>query len=49
MNHKLVIIPNDFNERGQVDLIDFQSIPDEKYKWILNYQYPIQNVYSSVL
>ncbi|KAF0702823.1 KRAB-A domain-containing protein 2-like, partial [Aphis craccivora] len=41
MNRKLVIKPitsNDFNERGQVDLIDFQSVPDRKYKWILNYQ-----------
>ncbi|XP_060863651.1 KRAB-A domain-containing protein 2-like [Metopolophium dirhodum] len=41
MNRKLVIKPitsNDFNERGQVDLIDFQSDPDGKYKWILNYQ-----------
>lgn len=41
MNRKLVIKPitsNDFNERGQVDLIDFQSVPDGKYKWILNYQ-----------
>ncbi|XP_008188371.2 uncharacterized protein LOC103310808 [Acyrthosiphon pisum] len=41
MNRKLVIKPitsNDFNERGQVDLIDFQSVLDGKYKWILNYQ-----------
>lgn len=41
MNRKLVIKPitsNDFNERGQVDLIDFQSVPDGNYKWILNYQ-----------
>ncbi|XP_025192476.1 KRAB-A domain-containing protein 2-like [Melanaphis sacchari] len=27
-----------FNERGQVDLVDFQSVPDGKFKWILNYQ-----------
>jgi len=43
MNRKLVIKPitsNDFNERGQVDLINFnfQSVPDGKYKWILNNQ-----------
>ncbi|XP_025407815.1 KRAB-A domain-containing protein 2-like [Sipha flava] len=40
-NRKLVIKPivsKDFNERGQVDLVDFQSLPDGKYKWILNYQ-----------
>lgn len=42
VNRKLVIksiISKDFNERGQVDLIDFQSLLDGKYKWILNYQY----------
>lgn len=41
MNRKLVIKPiisKDFNERGQVDLVDFQSFPDGKFKWILNYQ-----------
>lgn len=41
MNRKLVIKPiisKDFNERGQVDLVDFQSVPDGKFKWILNYQ-----------
>ncbi|XP_071056489.1 SCAN domain-containing protein 3-like [Onthophagus taurus] len=27
-----------FMTRGQVDLIDFQSIPDGEYKWLLNYQ-----------
>lgn len=32
------ILSKDFNERGQVDLIDFQSLPDQNYKWILNYQ-----------
>lgn len=39
--HKIVVRPivsKDFNERGQVDLIDFQSLPDKQYKWILNYQ-----------
>eukprot|EP00102_Acyrthosiphon_pisum_P007693 XP_003243096.1 PREDICTED: KRAB-A domain-containing protein 2-like [Acyrthosiphon pisum] len=25
-------------QEGQVDVIDFQSVPDGKYKWILNYQ-----------
>lgn len=41
ISRKLVVKPitsKDFNERGQVDLIDFQSLPDGKYKWILNYQ-----------
>ncbi|CAF3998763.1 unnamed protein product, partial [Rotaria sp. Silwood1] len=32
------IISNDFNSRGQVDLIDMQSSPDGKFKFILNYQ-----------
>ncbi|XP_031334186.1 KRAB-A domain-containing protein 2-like [Photinus pyralis] len=32
------IVSKDFNERGQVDLIDFQSMPDSKFKWIMNYQ-----------
>ncbi|CAF4145939.1 unnamed protein product, partial [Adineta steineri] len=38
---KLVIRPiisNDFNSRGQVDLIDMQSSPDGEFKFILNYQ-----------
>ena len=38
---KLVVHPlssNDFNARGQVDLIDMQSCPDGSYKFILNYQ-----------
>lgn len=41
MNRKLVIKPfttADFNERAQIDLVDFQSVPDWKFKWILNYQ-----------
>jgi hypothetical protein len=40
-NRRLVIKPiitKDFNERAQVDLVDFQSTPDGKYKWIMNYQ-----------
>jgi hypothetical protein len=24
--------------RGQVDLIDYQSVPDSGYKWVLHYQ-----------
>lgn len=32
------IISKDFNVRGQVDLIDFQSCADGIYKWLLNYQ-----------
>ncbi|CAF4733883.1 unnamed protein product, partial [Rotaria sp. Silwood2] len=32
------IISNDFNARGQVDLIDMQSCPDSHFKFILNYQ-----------
>ena len=32
------IISNDFNSRGQVDLIDMQSTPDRNFKFILNYQ-----------
>jgi len=28
----------DFNERGQIDLVDLQSIPDGKCKRIMNYQ-----------
>lgn len=38
---KIVVKPitsKDFMTRGQVDLIDFQSIPDGEYKWLLNYQ-----------
>lgn len=32
------IISDDFNRRGQVDLVDFQSSPDGEYKWMLQYQ-----------
>ncbi|CAF1453137.1 unnamed protein product [Rotaria magnacalcarata] len=32
------ILSNDFHSRGQVDLIDMQSSPDGKFKFILNYQ-----------
>jgi len=46
VNHKLVIKPiisEDFNERWQVDLFDFQSNPDGKFRWILNYQDKVQS------
>ncbi|KAJ8720572.1 hypothetical protein PYW08_006037 [Mythimna loreyi] len=32
------LITDDFNRRGQVDLVDFQSSPDGEYKWMLQYQ-----------
>ena len=32
------ILTNNVMSRGQVDLIDMQSQPDEDYKFILNYQ-----------
>lgn len=32
------IVTKGFNSRGQVDLTDFQSSPDGKYKWLINYQ-----------
>ncbi|VEN35518.1 unnamed protein product, partial [Callosobruchus maculatus] len=32
------IISTNFNSRGQVDLMDFQSCPDNEYRWLLNYQ-----------
>lgn len=38
---KLVIKPvtsSDFNSRGQVDLIDYQSASDKDYKWVFHYQ-----------
>jgi hypothetical protein len=34
---KLAIKPvrsSDFSSRGQVDLIDYQSVPDSGYKWV---------------
>lgn len=33
------ILSNDFNIKGQVDLIDLQSTPFKQYKWIMHYQY----------
>lgn len=32
------IITETFNDRGQIDLIDMQSIPDGPFNWILHYQ-----------
>nr|XP_049695688.1 uncharacterized protein LOC110378636 [Helicoverpa armigera] len=29
---------DDFDRRGHVDLVDFQSSPDNDYKWLLQYQ-----------
>ena len=36
---KLIIKPvrsSDFSSRGQVDLIDYQSVPDSGYKWVIS-------------
>jgi hypothetical protein len=33
-----LILSKEFNSRGQVDLMDFQSNPDGKYKFIMVYQ-----------
>lgn len=32
------IIAKDFNDRGQVDLVDYQSLPDGPYRFIMHYQ-----------
>ena len=32
------ILTKDFNSRGQVDLLDMQSMPDGNFKFIMNYQ-----------
>ena len=32
------ILATYFNERGQVDLVDMQTLPDGNYKWIMHYQ-----------
>ncbi|CAF1056525.1 unnamed protein product [Brachionus calyciflorus] len=40
-NHGLIVKPirsNSFNERMQIDLIDFRTMPDGEYCWILNAQ-----------
>lgn len=31
------IIFEDFNVRGQVDLVDLQSAPNGEYKWLMNF------------
>lgn len=35
---KPIIVTCNFNLRGQVNLIDFQSCPDGEFKWLLSYQ-----------
>lgn len=32
------ITAKDFNDRAQIDLVDFQSLPDGDFKFILYYQ-----------
>ena len=32
------ILTKEFSSRGQVDLIDMQSLPSDKHKWIMVYQ-----------
>ncbi|XP_026484875.2 KRAB-A domain-containing protein 2-like [Vanessa tameamea] len=32
------LVSDDFNRRGQIDLVDFQTSPDQEYKWLLQYQ-----------
>lgn len=32
------IISKDFNDRGQIDLVDFQTLPDNNFKYVLHYQ-----------
>lgn len=32
------ILSQDLNARGQVDLVDLQSMPDGDWKWLMNYQ-----------
>lgn len=31
-------VSRDFNSRGHIDIIDFQTIQDGDYKWLLNYE-----------
>jgi zinc finger BED domain-containing protein 5/7/8/9 len=41
VNHGLIVEPirsSNFNSRMQIDLIDFRTLPDGEYKWILNAQ-----------
>ena len=37
------ILSKDFNSRGQVDLLDMQSMADGQYKFIMNYQDHLTN------
>lgn len=37
------IISNDYGSRGQVDLIDMQSMPSRDNKWIMVYQVTLYN------
>ena len=32
------ILSKNSNDRGQVDLMDFQSLPDEGYRFVFHYQ-----------
>ncbi|XP_063827754.1 uncharacterized protein LOC135077121 [Ostrinia nubilalis] len=32
------LVSDDFNRRGQIDLVDFQTSPDQEFKWLLQYQ-----------
>ena len=32
------ITVSDFNQRGQLDFVDFQSLPEGEYNFILHYQ-----------
>jgi hypothetical protein len=32
------LLSKDFNSRGQVDLVDMQSMPDGDFKFIMHYQ-----------
>ena len=42
------ILSNDYGSRGQVDLIDMQSMPNGNREWIMVYQvtYPILSQYA---
>lgn len=38
------IIVEELNQRRQVDLVDFQSLPDGEFTFILNYRNTLQNL-----
>ena len=40
------ILSKDFNSRGQVDLMDFQSNPDDRYKFIMVYQDHLTKIFA---